>query len=279
VIYVTSQGYGRGGPLGRVSAYGPLNSTFIGANLLWNHPDAPYPAGSSLNHPDHVVAKMSAASVLAALEHRRRTGCGQRIETSQCEAAAYLMGEAYLEGPLTGVPAAPHGNAVEYAVPHGVYPCAGDDRWCAIAVVGDEAWERFRLCVGWPEDARLATLAGRLAARAELDARLAEWTRGHAPELAASTLQAAGVSAMAVQGPDDQRADAHLAARGAIETVDHPEIGAERHVANPLRFGRTMLVRGQRAPLLGADTEAVLTSWLGLTADEVAELAGQGVCR
>ena len=279
VIYATSQGYGRGGPLGRVSAYGPLNCTFIGANLLWNHPDAPYPAGSSLNHPDHVVAKMSAAAVLAALEHRRRTGEGQRIETSQCEAAAYLMGEVYLEGPLLGVPAAPRGNAVEYAAPHGVYPSAGDDRWCAIAVVGDDAWERFRACVGWAEDARLATLAGRLAARAELDARVAEWTRAREPEVAAATLQAAGVSAMAVQGPDDQRADAHLAFRGAIETVDHPEIGAERHAANPLRFGRTPLVRGQRAPLLGADTRSVLTSWLGLGADEVDDLVDQAVCR
>src|SRR5262249_23556655 len=152
---------------------------------------------------------------------------GQRIETSQCEAAAYLMGEFYLEGPLTGVPAAPHGNAVPYACPHDVYPCAGDDRWCAIAVVGDDAWQRFRACLGLPAEPTLATLAGRLAARAELDVRVAEWTRAREPEVAAAALQAAGVSAMAVQSGDDHRADEHLAARDAIETVFHPEIGPE----------------------------------------------------
>src|SRR5947208_637243 len=99
VVYVASQGFGRGGPLGEASAYGPLNSAFAGVTWLWNHPDAPYPAGSSLNHPDHIAAKLAAVAVLAALEHRRRTGEGQLIEMSQAEAAAYLIGEFYLEGP------------------------------------------------------------------------------------------------------------------------------------------------------------------------------------
>ena len=116
VIYVASQGYGRGGPLGEVSAYGPLNSAFAGVTWLWNHPDAPYPGGSSLNHPDHIAAKMSAVAVLAALEHRRRTGEGQMVEMSQAEAAAYLIGEFFLEGEA----AAQRGNAVQYAAPHGV---------------------------------------------------------------------------------------------------------------------------------------------------------------
>jgi len=279
VIYVASQGYGRGGPLGEASAYGPLNSAFAGVTWLWNHPDAPYPAGSSLNHPDHIAAKLAAVALLAALEHRRRTGEGQLVEMSQAEAAAYLVGEAYLEGPATGRPIAPHGNAAPYACPHGVYPSAGEDRWCAIAVVGDEAWERFVACVGWASEARFATLAGRLAARAEIDARVAEWTRGRSGEDAATVLQTAGVSAMAVQNGDDHRADAHLAARGALVTVEHPEIGPERHSGNPLRFSRTPLAPPRAAPCLGADTEDVLTRVLGLPRDEVARLVEDGVCR
>src|SRR6266704_2355350 len=98
VIYIASQGFGGGGPLAEASAYGPLNSTFAGANWLWNHPDAPYPAGSSLNHPDHIASKLGVVAVLAALEHRHRTGQGQFIEIAQTESAAYLLGEFYLEG-------------------------------------------------------------------------------------------------------------------------------------------------------------------------------------
>jgi crotonobetainyl-CoA:carnitine CoA-transferase CaiB-like acyl-CoA transferase len=282
VVYVSSQGYGEGGPLGEAPAYGPLAAAFAGATYLWNHPDAPYPAGSSLEHPDHMAGKMAAIAVLAALARRRRTGEGQRIELAQSEAAAFLLGEFYLEGPLTGRPARARGNAVEWACPHGVYPAAGpisDDRWVAIAAVGDDAWERMRRLLGWKREDRLATLAGRLAAAAELDARVAAWTRARSAEDAATRLQKAGVSAMPVLGPDDIRRDAHLAARGALVTIDDPEIGPVRHVANPLRLGRTPLAPPRPAPALGADTEDVLGRVLGLAPEAVAELVATGVCR
>src|SRR5438552_1777357 len=158
-----------------------------------------------------------------------------------------------------------------------VYPSAGDDRWVAIAVVGDDAWERFAGVLGWPLDPALASLDGRLAARAALDRRVAEWTRARSAEEAAATLQAAGVSAMAVQNGDDHRADPHLAARGAIVTVEHPEIGPERHSGNPIRLSRTPLVPPAAAPRLGADTEDVLIRVLGLSRAEVARFAEDGV--
>jgi len=279
VIYVASQGYGRGGPLGEIPAFGPLNSSFAGANLLWNHPDAPYPAGSALNHPDHMASKLGALAVLAALEHRRRTGEGQLIEMAQTEAAAYLLGEFYLQGPTTGRPAAAQGNAVEWAAPHGVYPAAGDDRWVAIAVVGDDAWARFAGVAGFAPDPDLATLAGRRAARAALDARVAAWTRTRAAEDTVAALQAAGVAAAVVASANDHRADPHLAARGALVTVEHPEIGPETHAACPLRLSRTRLAPRTAAPLLGADTEDVLVRVLGLSRAEVARLVECGVCR
>src|SRR5207237_1164153 len=53
VVYLSSQGYGRGGPLGDAPAFGPLNAAFAGIEWVWNHAVAPYPAGSSLEHPDH----------------------------------------------------------------------------------------------------------------------------------------------------------------------------------------------------------------------------------
>jgi CoA-transferase family III len=65
VIYVASQGYGRGGPLGEAPAFGPLASAFAGATWLWNHPDVSYPGGSSLNHPDHIASKLGVVAVLA----------------------------------------------------------------------------------------------------------------------------------------------------------------------------------------------------------------------
>src|SRR2546426_6000893 len=143
VIYVASQGFGRGGPLGEASAYGPLNSAFAGVTWLWNHPEAPYPAGSSLNHPHPIAPQPTAGAGLAAPPHPPPTGAGAPVQKSPAPAAPDPIGEFYLEGPATGRPAAQCGNAALYACPHGVYPSAGEDRWVAIAVVGDEAWERF----------------------------------------------------------------------------------------------------------------------------------------
>jgi crotonobetainyl-CoA:carnitine CoA-transferase CaiB-like acyl-CoA transferase len=278
VIYVSSQGYGRDGSLGEAAAFGPVVAAFAGATFLWNHRDAPYPGGSSLEHPDHLAGKLLAVAVLAALDHRRRTGEGQRIEMAQSEATAYLLGEFYLQGPCTGRPPQATGNAVEYACPHGVYPARGGDRWCAVAVVGDDAWQRFRRLLRWPAEPRLESLAGRLAARVELDGRTAAWTRGRSADEAAETLQRAGVSAMAVLGPQDLRTDPHLAARGALVTLDDPAVGAVRHVASPIRMERPPAVQAGPAPRLGADTEAVLTTVLGMTPDEIAALVRDGVC-
>jgi benzylsuccinate CoA-transferase BbsF subunit len=278
VIYLSSQGYGANGPLAEAPAFGPLNASYCGVQWLWNHPDSRYPAGTSLNHPDHIASKLAAVGVLAALEHRRRTGEGQYIDMAQTEAAAFLIGDVYLRTACTGAAPRQVGNASDDAVPHGVYPSAGEDKWIAIAAAGDAAWLRLARCCGWPEDPSLATLAARLAARAAIDERLAEWTRARDAEAAAATLQAAGVSAMAVLGPDELRADPHLQARQAIVTVEHPEIGPERHIGTPLRMSRPVLSTAGPAPLLGADTEDVLVHILGVSPEEARQLIADGVC-
>jgi benzylsuccinate CoA-transferase BbsF subunit len=279
VVYASSQGYGRGGPFGEMPAYGPLNSGFSGVHLLWNHPDAPYPCGTSMNHPDHIAGRLLAVGVLAALAERELSGEGQHIELAQTEAAAYLIGEVYLEGARAGVDPAPLGNAHPSASPHGVYPSAGTDQWVAVAVMDDDAWCALRTAVGWDDDPSLRSAPARVAARAELDDRLATWTSTRTKEAAAEHLQAHGVSAMPVMGPVDHLADPHLLERGAIVHLHHPEVGDERHIGNPLRFSRLPQRVAQSAPCMGADTEAVLTSVLGLDADEVARLVADGVCR
>ncbi len=279
VIYASSQGYGRGGPFGEMPAYGPLNSGFSGVHMLWNHPDAPYPCGTSMNHPDHIAGRLLAVGVLAALAEREVSGEGQHLELAQTEAAAYLMGEKYLEAARDGVDPPPRGNSHPHAAPHGVYPSTGDDQWVAIAVMDDDAWRSLCAALGWDDEPSLRNAADRVAARAALDARVAEWTLTRTKEEAAELLQAHGVSAMPVMGPYDHHADPHLRERGAIVTLHHPEIGDERHIGNPLRFSRLPQRRAEAAPLMGADTEAVLTSVLGLDADEVAKLVADGVCR
>lgn len=278
VLYVSSQGYGRGGPFGETPAFGPLNAGFAGLHHLWSDPDAPYPCSTSLNHPDHIAGKLLAVALLAAWDHRQRTGEGQHIDMAQTEAAAYLIGEVYLDAALTGVEPGAQGNRNDAAVPHGVYRCAGDDAWIAIAVFDDASWQALERIVCWPSDDALSTLSGRLAARDEIDERLTAWTSERPAADTASLLQAAGVSAMPVMGPVDHLGDPHLTERGAFVILQHPEVGQEHHVANPIRM--TLAQRtAMSAPCLGADTQAVLRRWLGLDDDEIESLVATGVCQ
>jgi crotonobetainyl-CoA:carnitine CoA-transferase CaiB-like acyl-CoA transferase len=279
VVYVTSQGYGRDGPLAEMPAYGPLNLGFVGLHHLWNHPDVPYPCGTSLNHPDHVGGKLLAVGVLAALDHRRSTGEGQLVDMAQTDVAAFLLGEVYLDVFRSGVDPVARGNSRDDAVPHDVYPAAGDDRWLAVSVADDGSWQKMCAALDWPYEPATATIEGRLANRASIDARLAEWTCGRPAEEAAGILQDHGVSAMPVMGPQDHLSDPHLLERGFIVRLEHAEVGSERHAGNPVRMSRLAQRTAASAPCLGADTEAVLGSLLGIGADEVAVLRERGVCR
>ena len=84
---------------------------------------------------------------------------------------------------------------------------------------------------------------------------------------------------MAVMGPYDHLGDEHLAARGALDVLEHPVVGKETHVANPIRFSRTAKRIAGPSPLLGADTVEVLGEVLGIPPEEVEALAEAGVCR
>lgn len=278
VVYASSQGYGRSGPLGGMAAYGPLNLGFVGLHHLWNHADAPYPCGTSLNHPDHVAGKFLAAGVIAALDHRDRTGEGQRIDLAQTEFAAYLAGDVYLQGWRMGADPAPMGNDSPTACPHGVYPVGGEDRWVAIVVPDDAAWPVLCQAAGWPDEDDLRTLDGRLARAKEIGARLAEWTADQDGDALAAFLQSSGIPACPVMGPLDHLADEHLLARRFIVELEHPEVGSERHAGNPIRMSVTAQRVAGSAPCLGAHTEEVLGEVLGVTPEEVARLTETGVC-
>ena len=71
--------------------------------------------------------------------------------------------------------------------------------------------------------------------------------------------------------------DPHLAARGAFHEFEHPEVGVRAHFRIPWRWTRRANGTGRRAPCLGEHTEAVLRDVLGLTENEIADLAERDV--
>ena len=110
IIYVSSQGFGGGGPYSEFQAYGPMLSAASGMLSIWAQPDDPYPVGSNSPLPDHMASKHVVVAALAALDYRRRTGKGQFIDMAQTEVAVSLIGEHYLDYTFNNRIAKPMGN-------------------------------------------------------------------------------------------------------------------------------------------------------------------------
>ena len=196
---------------------------------------------STTIHPDHYAARVTAIAALAALIARRRSGRGAEIATSQAETILMQIGTLLVEEALRPGAIQATGNVGRHAAPWGVYPCAGDDEWCAVTVRDDDDWRRLRGALGdpdWAADDDLATTAGRLARRAEIDEQLTAWTRARPPREVTATLQAAGVPAGFMQRAAEYQDDPQLQARDFFRTFEQPGLEPIRVENAPFRSER-----------------------------------------
>ncbi|MBN2098682.1 MAG: CoA transferase [Dehalococcoidia bacterium] len=280
IIYVSSQGFGCGGPYSDFQAYGPMLSAASGMLSFWAQPDDPYPVGSNSPLPDHMASKHAVIAALAALDYRRRTGKGQHIDMAQTEVAVNLIGEHYLDYTYNHRVARPMGNRSSHAAPHGCYPCKGNDEWCAIAIFTDEEWRRFCQVLGepaWTRDPKFGGLQNRLKNVEELDQHIREWTSGFDGYVVMEVLQAAGVAAGVVQRAPDALADPQLKWLGSMVELDHPVSGKRLYPGVPFRMSGAPPVRSMAAPLLGQHTEEICRELLKMSDEEVQRLIKEDV--
>jgi len=280
IIYVSSQGFGGGGPYSDYQAYGPMLSAASGLLSIWAQPDDPYPVGSNAPYPDHMASKHVVIAAIAALDYRRRTGKGQFIDMAQTEVAASLAGEYYLDYTFNRRITKPMGNRSPYAAPHGCYACKGADEWCTIAVFTDEEWQSFCDAIGnpaWTKDPKFADLLSRLKNVDELDKKVGEWTATLDAHVVMETLQAVGVAAGEVQRAPDTLADPQLKWDGAIVELDHPVSGKRLYPGVPFRMSATPPLKSTPAPLLGQHTEEICRDLLKMSDEEIKRLLDEDV--
>ena len=284
VIYVGMSGMGISGPWSNYVTYAPTVHALAGLTYLTGVPGR-NDIGIGFSYNDHMAGLHGAVAVLAALEARRVTGAGQRIDMSQFEVGVNFGGPALLDWFANGVAAQPVGNepAWEDWRPHAIYPCRGEDRWCAIAVVLDEQWPalcRVMNADDWLNDVELHSANGRKARRAEIDARIAEWTSGQDRYELMRRCQASGVPAGVVQtGEDLTQIDPQLAQAGMYFDFEdpHPALGPLKGDRLPLQFERTPATVYNRPEVFGESNVSIAADWLDMAADEVARLESEGV--
>jgi benzylsuccinate CoA-transferase BbsF subunit len=273
LIMVSACLNGQTGPGAMLAGYGTMGACMAGFGELTGWPDrapaAPFGAYTDVTSP-----KFIAAALLAALDHKRRTGQGQYIDVSQVEAPIQLLARAVLDYTVNERVQTRTGNALREYAPTGVYPCAGTDRWVALAAPTDDAWRALcnAAARGWHRDQRFATAGARLENRAALDDAIASWTANLEPDALEGLLQSMGVPVHRVATSADIFSDPQLLARSHIASLEHPRLGAVPIETSRMRFSRTPAIAAWCGPEIGQHNDYVLHEILQMTDGEIAEL-------
>jgi crotonobetainyl-CoA:carnitine CoA-transferase CaiB-like acyl-CoA transferase len=278
LVMLSTSGYGDTGPCRRYVTWGPNVEALSGLAALSALPGRAA-AVTQFAYPDALAALHGLVAVLAALDHRARTGRGQYVSLAQYEATAAAIGPLLLERTANGREPPRLGNRSLRAAPQGAYRCAGEDRWCAITAADDADFARLCEVAGqpaWARDPRFATLAARLAHADALDAEIERWTSTVDAFALMEALQAAGVAAGVVQNAADLLRDPQLAARGFHEEIEHLARGRVVATGIPLGLTGTPGASGRSGAAVGEDNEAVLRGLLGLSGAEYAACVAEG---
>jgi benzylsuccinate CoA-transferase BbsF subunit len=280
IVLFSMPAAGRYGALKSVRTYGMSLTSLTGVDSLTGYADGdPVPFENALADPYNGI--LGAFAVLTALNYRNRTGKGQHVDHSQQEAVMQMAGPAFMDYELNGRVAGPLGNRHPCGVnaPHGVFPCAGDDRWISIAVTDDNEWTALVGAMSspaWASAGEYSDRDARLANIESLHAKIGEWTALSDDRELADKLQAAGVAAAPVLNVGDLLEDPHFQARGTFVEVDHPLGFGETIYGAYVKTSRTQ-ADIRPGPWMGQDNDRVFKELLGMEAERFDRLVADEV--
>ena len=273
LVYCSISGFGQDGPYAGRAGYDAVIQGMGGLMSITGEPDGtpgggPQKVGVAV--VDLMTGMYAVSAILAALRHRDASGEGQFIDLALLDTQVGFLANQAMNYLVGGVVPQRQGTAHPNIVPYQAFAAA--DGYLMLAVGNDGQFARAAAVLGhpdWVQDPRYATNAARVAARAELIALIGDVLRTRPKSEWLAAFEAAGVPASPVNDIAEVFADPQVAARGLCFELAHPLAGTVPQVANPVRFSATPVEYRHSAPLLGADTEAVLGE-LGFAAEAIA---------
>jgi crotonobetainyl-CoA:carnitine CoA-transferase CaiB-like acyl-CoA transferase len=278
LIMMSTSLLGQGSSASIMAGYGYHAAAIAGFQNLVGWPDLP-PDGPWVAYTDTIGPRFITTALLAALDHRTRTGEGSHIEAAQLEVALQLLAPELADFQRTGIEPPRRGNRDPVMAPQGAYPTRGDDQWLAISIVDDEAWARLVELLGRPEwatEPALATAAGRHTAQDHIDEQLAAWTVERDGPETERLLASSGIAAGVIQSSRQLSEDPQYRHRNFYRYLEHSEVGVSPYAGHQYRIDGYDHGPRRAAPCLGEHTYEILTDLLGMSADEVGELAMTG---
>ncbi|HET8621881.1 MAG TPA: CoA transferase [Acidimicrobiales bacterium] len=164
---------------------------------------------------DEVTALAAAFSIMVALH----AGVGQVVDVTLLESLLQCMGPLPAAFGMTGFLQQRAGSSLPYSVPRGTWRCA-DGRWVAVSASAESVGRRVMELIGLGGREDLLSFAGRIAARDEIDERMAAFCAARSVDEVVAAFDAAHAAAAPVYDMADVFADPQVRARGAIVEAD-----------------------------------------------------------
>jgi crotonobetainyl-CoA:carnitine CoA-transferase CaiB-like acyl-CoA transferase len=274
LVWVRISTYGQDGPNSARPGLDRVGIGFGGLLHLTGDPDRP-PVRVGVTISDYLTGVFAANAASASLYGRERTGEGAVIDAYLYGAVMRVLEWTFAAYDRLGVVRSREGNRLANSAPLDNYPTA-DGKWVCIVAGSDTNFRRLCEAMGM-DIGPWAKVADRVARRDEINEIVSTWTRSLTAAEVVDACVACDVPVATAYTAADIFADAHIAAHGDLVAVDDPVIGPVRQQAPFPRFVGQPVPVPAGAPVLGADTRAVLSSALGLSDADLDRLAAEGV--
>ncbi|MXN66590.1 CoA transferase [Stappia sp. GBMRC 2046] len=282
LIYCSISGFGQSGPYAARAGYDFLIQGMGGIMSLTGRPDEEggEPTKAGVGIADVMCGMYASNAILAALHHRHVSGKGQYIDVALLDTqVAWLInqGVAYL---TDGEVPPRRGNAHPTIVPYNAYRAS--DRSFIIAVGNDAQFVRFCEVAGEPalaEDPRFSKNADRVRNRKELEPIVERLTAKQPADWWIAELEKAGVPCGPINDLEQVFSDEQILHRGMRITLPHETSGSGSVdlIGNPIKMSETPVTYRAAPPRLGQDTAHVLSRFLEMSDEEIADLKAKNI--
>lgn len=277
LIMISMPSFGSDGPECNARGYGNTVEAMAGVTGLTGYHDRNgqhYTLSNALGDP--VGGLHGVFALMVALRERERTGRGQLIELAQVESLIPFVADAILEYQFSGKVPAARGNRHREHAPHGIYRCAGDDNWIALACETDAQWRSLASVLGIDGE-RFADASARKANEDALDAELSRVIAQLNADDCIARLRDVGVLVAPVNSAPAVMTDPQIQSRDYFVAIERAVVGTHLYPGAVARIPETPLRADEPAPLLGEHNRQVFAEILGMSDDDLAELERSGV--
>jgi crotonobetainyl-CoA:carnitine CoA-transferase CaiB-like acyl-CoA transferase len=277
IVYVSISGFGESGPYAGQRAYDPVIQAMSGLADIQRDRDTGRPRMVRTIIADYTTALTAAQAITAAIFARERSGEGQHVRIAMLDTMiSYLWPEAMPSLTFVGDEVDPSDGEIG---PDLVF--ATQDRYITAAALSDDEWAGMCRSLNRQDlidDPRFRTARDRsvnaVERRTIVSAELEKWRASEIlPRLLANDVPSAPVLSRFELLQDDQVRENHI-----LEEFQSKTFGRVRMPRAAARFDRTPARVRELAPVLGADTGAILNE-LGYGADDISRLDRDRVVR